>query len=83
MKKIRITWNGKLLRDVYPHATRWQVFKYRAKRFIRKVMIVTASGIFLSGLSYTAFAIGIQYAHGKLRVEAMNAKTGSGQISSI
>lgn len=33
-------WNGKLLREIYPHATRWQIFKFKCKRFFRKVFIV-------------------------------------------
>lgn len=40
MNPIKVFWNGKHLRDIYPHATRFQVFKYRVGRLIRKTLIV-------------------------------------------
>lgn len=54
MKKIPIFWNGKLLRDVYPHATKWQVFKYRVKKFLMGCLfwltvIAISFGIFMAG----------------------------------
>ena len=54
MKPIKVLWNGKLLREIYPHATRWQVFKFKVKRFFRKVFI--ASGIVIA--SYSLFILG-------------------------
>ncbi len=33
-------YNGKKLRDIYPHATKWQVFKYRVGKFFRKCLII-------------------------------------------
>jgi len=37
MKTIKVFYQGKQLRDVYPHATPWQVFKYRVTKFFIKV----------------------------------------------
>lgn len=51
---MKVFYNGKRLKDVYPHATRWQVIKFKVKRFFRKVAIVTAFGAFL----YVAFFFG-------------------------
>lgn len=35
MKAVRIMYMDKPLREVYPHATTWQVFKYKTMRAIR------------------------------------------------
>lgn len=46
LEKVKIYWNGKYLRDLYPHATKWQVFKYRVRKFfhtLSKVTVVTSS----------------------------------------
>lgn len=40
MKSVPAMWNGKKLRDIYPHATGWQVFKWKVGRSFRKVFIV-------------------------------------------
>ena len=53
-KPLKVFWNGKLLREIYPHATRWQVFKFKVKKFFRKVFIT--SGIV--AIIYVAFIIG-------------------------
>lgn len=45
MNPIKVFYNGKPLRDIYPHATRWQVIKYRVRRFFRKVFILTGAVI--------------------------------------
>lgn len=50
---MKIFWNGKLLRQVYPHASRWQMFKFYFKRTMRQAKIVTA------GLVVMAIAFGI------------------------
>jgi hypothetical protein len=41
MKPLKVMYNGKHLKNIYPHATKWQVFKYRVAMFLRKVLIVT------------------------------------------
>lgn len=47
MKKIKEMYNGKKLRDVYPHATPWQVFKWKVGKFLRKVFVVTITIILI------------------------------------
>lgn len=54
MKEIKVMWNGKHLRDIYPHATRFQVFKFRLKRFLRKVGILVGVTV----LVVTVFELG-------------------------
>lgn len=39
---------GKRMKKVYPHASRWQVFKYRVARFMRKIAFVAAAFGFLA-----------------------------------
>jgi len=41
---------GKRLKDIYPHATKWQVFKYRLRKFIRKVFIFSLIALTLYGV---------------------------------
>ena len=53
MKSAKVYWNGKRLRDVYPHATGWQVFKWKVGKFFRKVFIVAV----VVGLVYLTFII--------------------------
>ena len=40
MKGIRLFILGKRLKDIYPHATMWQVIKYRTARFFRRLVIL-------------------------------------------
>lgn len=42
MKRIKVFWNGQRLKDIYPHATRWQVFKYRVYMAVRRLVQVVA-----------------------------------------
>ncbi len=49
---------GKRLRDLYPHATGFQVFKWKARRVLRQIAIASLVVGFSSGLLYTAFTIG-------------------------
>jgi hypothetical protein len=35
MKKLKVFYNGVYLRDIYPHATKWEITKYRFARGIR------------------------------------------------
>jgi hypothetical protein len=41
MKKIKVFYGNKRLKDIYPHATKWQVFKYKTARFLRQVFMIT------------------------------------------
>lgn len=54
MKTIKVFMGGQRMRDIYPHATRWQVIKYKVAMFLRKVMIVILT---LAGIAVT-FAAG-------------------------
>lgn len=54
MKTIKVSWNGKRLKDVYPYATKWQVVKYRVKRLVRKCLIVSLG----MAIVYGAFLVG-------------------------
>src|SRR3990167_5034296 len=45
MKKINVFWNGKKLRDIYPHATWFEVLKWRVKKFLRKMTIASVAGL--------------------------------------
>lgn len=49
---------GKRLKDIYPHATKWQVFKYKVGRFLRKLFWTSAGVCAL----YLAFQVGV-YLH--------------------
>lgn len=40
MKATKLYYNGKRLKDIYPYATKWQVFKYRVQKFLRKVLAI-------------------------------------------
>jgi uncharacterized protein YqfB (UPF0267 family) len=41
MKKIKCFYMGKRLKDIYPHATRFQVFKFKLRRFLEKVALIS------------------------------------------
>lgn len=68
MHPIKVFYNGKRLKDIYPHATRFQVLKFRVRRFFRKLAIVTTSIAILSlafwaGKTFfpnTAYAVQVQ-----------------------
>jgi hypothetical protein len=40
MKKTKLFVMGKRLKDIYPHASKWQVFKYKVRKFFRKVFLL-------------------------------------------
>lgn len=44
-KPIKVFVHGQRMRDIYPHATRWQVFKYKSAMLLRKVAIYTGTGL--------------------------------------
>jgi len=41
LKPIKVLLNGERLRDIYPYATKWEVFKWKCRKFFRKVVIFT------------------------------------------
>ena len=52
MNPIKVFMGNKRLKDIYPHATRWEVVKYRVGRFFRKVFIVSGTLAVLIGAFY-------------------------------
>jgi hypothetical protein len=44
MKKLKVYYMGERLRDVYPHATKWQVLKWRVREFVKKVIRLATMG---------------------------------------
>ena len=46
MKKMKVFYGDKRLRDIYPHATKWEVLKYNTAQFMRKVFIVFVGSAF-------------------------------------
>lgn len=53
-KGVKVMWNGSPLREIYPHATRWEMFKYRVRIFLLRVFIISL----LLGAIYGAYKIG-------------------------
>ncbi len=39
-KKVKVWYMGKRLRDLYPHATKWEMFTYRLRIFFRNLVIL-------------------------------------------
>jgi hypothetical protein len=58
MKSVRITWMGKPLHKTYPHATKWQVIKWKTARFVRWFIRMFAFGAIFVGLLTAAFFYG-------------------------
>lgn len=54
MKKIKISYMGKHLKDIYPHATRFQVLRYKFNKLMEKVVLAS----FILGMIYGAFQVG-------------------------
>ena len=40
MKKIKVFWGEERLKDIYPYATRWEVIKFRIRKFLKKLFKV-------------------------------------------
>lgn len=58
MKPLKVYWNGKYLRDIYPFATRYEVFKYRVRKFLRRVVQVSVIAAMLSGVMVGVYQAG-------------------------
>lgn len=58
MKKLKVFYMGERLKEVYPHATKWQVFKFKVRQFFRKVLQVLTIGGVTGGALYIAFISG-------------------------
>lgn len=57
-KAVRITFLGKPLRNVYPHATAWQVLKYKVFRAARWLLIRFSIALAIAGLMFGAYIYG-------------------------
>lgn len=54
-KMLKVFYMGEPLRNIYPHATRFQVFKYKLARATRKLVIAS----FIVGAIYGAYNAGL------------------------
>lgn len=54
MHKTKVFYMGKRLKDIYPHATKWQVFKYRVRKFMLGVLRL----LILIGIIFGIFTAG-------------------------
>lgn len=57
MKSVKVMWNGKRLKDVYPHASGWQVFKFKVGKFFRKVLTLAI----IIGAIYLTYILVMKY----------------------
>jgi hypothetical protein len=51
---LKVIYNGDFLCNIYPHATKWQVFKYRLALLTRRTLMA----VFALGMLYGAFFTG-------------------------
>lgn len=58
MKSIKVLYHGKRLKDLYPYASRFEVFKWKCYRFFRKLAIIAIAIGLVSGIAYGAFKSG-------------------------
>ena len=49
-KKVKIFCMGKRLKDIYPHATKYQVFKYKVRKFAHRCLLLVIVGAILFGI---------------------------------
>lgn len=61
MKKLKVLFYGKPMREIYPFATRWEVRKYKARRFLFRLFKWSLGAAVVTGAIYGAFITG-QYA---------------------
>lgn len=54
MKSTKVFYMGKRLKDIYPHATGWQVFKFKVRKFFEKVFILAI----VAAIGYGIFEAG-------------------------
>lgn len=53
-KGVKVIWNGKPMREIYPHATQWQMFKYKVRILLLRLVVISI----LVGSIYMAFIAG-------------------------
>ena len=52
---MKVFLDGVRLKDVYPGATKFEVFKYKLARFVRKLVRFTIFSLIVSGIAVTVF----------------------------
>jgi hypothetical protein len=61
MKSIKVFYMGKPLHQVYPHATKWQVLKWKVQEFLKKLIrIITWTGL-TATIVYLIFMAGATF----------------------
>lgn len=60
-KAIKVFWMGKPLHHVYPHATKFQVFKWKVGEFLKACVRFTVKVAFFSGIGYGLFMAGAYF----------------------
>lgn len=70
MNKVKVFWHGKRLKDMYVGATRFEIFKFKTKRIIRRSMI---TGFVIQALGWTAVA-GYNYAKNNIAPQIVEAQ---------
>lgn len=72
---VKLIVNGKRMRDVYPHATRWQVFKYRLFKFIRSILKWSIIiGIIVLGVRYFFPKVMVQVIEREVITDTLQSK---------
>jgi hypothetical protein len=54
LKKLKVSYMGKHLKDIYPHATTFQVLRYRFNKFMEKAVAIAI----IVGMIYGGFKVG-------------------------
>lgn len=50
MKKQKVFYMGQRLKDIYPYATKWEVIKFKVRKFLEKVLLVIVIGLVIAGI---------------------------------
>lgn len=58
MKTIKVIWQGKRLKDIYPFPTKWEMVKYKVRCFFHKLLQMTVLTTILGVVVTTAFVVG-------------------------
>lgn len=58
MKSLKVFYMGQRLRDIYPHATKWQVLKWRIREFLKLCVRITTWTGLTATILYLVFMAG-------------------------
>lgn len=61
MKSIKVFYMGRPLREVYPHATRWQVLKWKTQEFLKAIVRFLFKVGMIGGIGYSLFMAGAYF----------------------